>query len=107
MESQGIMWKITEAMDWVSSAVYPQKLDGDVRVCIDPKHLNMALKGPHHKTPTLEEVTNHFRGAKVFSKLDAKSSYLSPISPICLAGCLPKEDGLHPCQGGWSHRHLQ
>ena len=79
MESQGIIRKITEATDWVSSAVYPQKRDGDVRVCIDPRHLNTALKHPHHKTPTIEEITHHFRGTKVFSKLDAKSSYWSVL----------------------------
>ncbi len=67
--------EITKATDWVSSAVYPQKCDGDVRVCIDPRHLNTALKHPHHKTPTLDEIPHHFQGANVFSKLDAKSSY--------------------------------
>ena len=42
---------------------------------MDPKDLNRALKRPHHKTPTLEEITHHFSGAKFFSKLDAKSGY--------------------------------
>ena len=46
-------------------------------MCLDPRHRNKALKRPHHKTPTVEELTHNFSGAKVFSKLDAKSGYWS------------------------------
>ena len=46
-------------------------------MCLDPQHLNRSLKRPHHKIPTVEKITHCFRGAKIFSKLDAKSGYWS------------------------------
>ena len=44
---------------------------------LDPQHLNTALKHPHHKILTVGEISHCFRGAKIFSKLDAKSGYWS------------------------------
>ena len=77
MESNGVIRRITEPTDWVSSLAYSRKQDGKLRLCLDPQHLNTALKRPHHRIPTVEEITHCFRGAKVFSKLDAKSGYWS------------------------------
>ena len=77
MVKNGVIRKVTEPTDWVSSIVYSHKQDGGLRLCLDPKHLNRALKRPHYKLPTVDEITHHFRGAKVFSKLDAKSGYWS------------------------------
>ena len=77
MESNDVIRRVTEPTDWVSSLAYSRKQDGKMRMCLDPKHLNMALRRPHHRIPTVEEITHCFRGAKVFSKLDAKSGYWS------------------------------
>ena len=48
-----------------------------MKICLDPRHLNTALRRPHHATPTIEEITHHFTGAKIFSKLDTKAGYWS------------------------------
>lgn len=77
MVSNKIIRKVTEPTDWVSSLAYSHKKDGSLRICLDPKRLNIALKRPHHATPTVEELTHHFAGAKLFSKLDAKAGYWS------------------------------
>ena len=77
MKSNGVIRRVTEPSDWVSSLAYSRKQDGKIRMCLDPQHLNTALKRPHHKIPTVEEITHCFRGAKIFSKLDAKSGYWS------------------------------
>ena len=77
MEADGITRRVTEPTDWVSSLALRHKKGGDLRICLDPRHLNKAPKRPHHKTPTVEEITHMFRGAKVFSKLDAKVRYWS------------------------------
>ena len=77
METKGIITKVQEPTDWVSSMVVTRKGDGTLRVCLDPKDLNKAIKRCHHKTPTLEELTHKMAGAKVFSKLDAKNGYWS------------------------------
>ena len=72
-----IIRKVTEPTDWVSSLAYSHKNDRSLRICRDPRHLNTALRRPHHATPTIEELTHHFTGAKIFSKLDAKAGYWS------------------------------
>ena len=75
MELLGVIKPITEPTDWVSSITYVQKQNGDLRICIDPKDLNAALKRGRHHIPTIEELTHRFSEATIFSKLDAKSGY--------------------------------
>ena len=77
MVSQGVIRKVTEPTDWVSSLAYSKKKSGKLRICLDPRRLNQALKRPHHKIPTIEELTHQFCGSRFFSKLDAKSGYWS------------------------------
>ena len=74
MEENKILAPVSEATDWVSSmvtVVKPNKL----RICIDPKDLNRAIKRPHYPLPTIEEVATKLSKAKVFSVLDAKSGF--------------------------------
>ena len=70
---------VTEPTDWVSSITYVMKADGSLRVCLDPKDLNRALKRGQHHIPTMEEIGHKFSGMSVFSKLDAKSGYWSVV----------------------------
>ena len=60
-----------EPTEWVSSLAYAKKKDGSMRICLEPKFLNQALKTPHHNIPTLEELNHKFTGARYVSKLDA------------------------------------
>ena len=39
----GVLMKVEEPTNWVSSAVVMAKSNGEVRVCIDPRPLNRAL----------------------------------------------------------------
>ncbi|XP_014673091.1 PREDICTED: uncharacterized protein LOC106813467 [Priapulus caudatus] len=74
---QGVIRRVTEPSEWVSSLTYSRKADGSLRICLDPKELNRAILRSHNNTPTLEEITHRFNGARVFSKLDAKNGYWS------------------------------
>ena len=47
----------------------------DVRICIDPRDLNKALKQPYYLMVIVEEVANRLSGAKSFTSLDACSAY--------------------------------
>ena len=47
MESQGIICKVTEPTEWVSSLVVVEKPNGKLRICLDPKDLNKAIQRPH------------------------------------------------------------
>ena len=75
MEKDGVVRKVDHHTDWCSSMVIQTKKDGSLRLCIDPKRLNDALRRCPHKIPTLEELNPKFANAKYLSKLDAKSGY--------------------------------
>ena len=65
----------TEPTDWVSSVLAVPKKDGSVRICLDPRDLNTAIKCSHYPLATVEDVTSRLTNAKVFSVLDAKSGF--------------------------------
>ena len=77
MEQQGIIIKVTEGQptDWVDSLVYQRKKNGKLRICLDPKDLNKAIKRDYHVTRTVEEILPKLNGAQYFSILDAKCGY--------------------------------
>ena len=77
MENLGVIAKCDDsiASEWVNSLAFARKANGDLRICLDPKHLNEAIKRTYHKTPTLEEISHQLNGAQLFSKLDAKHGY--------------------------------
>ena len=77
LKTQGIIRKVTEPMEWVSSIVYIRKKKGKLRLCLDPKDLNCTIMRSHCKTPTMEELAHKLSGAQPFSKLDAKNGYWS------------------------------
>ena len=77
MVKNDIIAKIQEGEPtaWVNGLVYRRKSNGRLRLCLDPKDLNEAIKREHHVTPTLEEIPPKLNGAKVFSIVDAKCGY--------------------------------
>ena len=75
MVKNKIITPVTEPTDWVSSIVIVQKKDGNLRICLDPKDLNAAVKRPHYTMPVLDDITSEIQGAKVFSTFDAKNGY--------------------------------
>ena len=63
-------------MDWVSSLAYSWKANGKLRVCLDPRDVDKAIKRVHYKITTIEEITHQLAGSKKFTKVDGTSSYL-------------------------------
>ena len=61
--------------DWISSLVIETKKDGSLRLCIDPRPLNKALKRCRYPMPIPDDVLPKLTRAKVFSVLDLKSGY--------------------------------
>ena len=61
--------------DWVSPLAYSWKVDGDLRTCLNPTHLNKAIRRDHYQTPTLEEIIHKLVGSTRFTKVDGSSSY--------------------------------
>ena len=75
MERMEVITSVDEPTDWVSSLVVVMKKNGQLRVCLDPRNLNRAIKREHYQLPSRAEITAHFAGAKIFSKLDASSGF--------------------------------
>ena len=78
------MCKVDQPTDWVNQMSVTKKKSGDIRICIDPRPLNLALKREHFMLPVLDDVLPKLSGAKVFSvcdlKQDEKSSLLTTFA---------------------------
>ena len=48
---------------------------GKIRICLDPKDLNKAIKSPKYQMPTLDEMLPKLGKAKVFTTLDARHGF--------------------------------
>ena len=75
MEKLGVIVRQEEPTEWVNSLVVVQKPNGSVRLCIDPRDLNAAMKRSHCHMKTVDEVASRLQGANTFSILDAKSGF--------------------------------
>ena len=74
-EELGVIEKTEGPTPWVSPVVVVPKKEGKVRVCIDMRQVNKAIKRERHVTPTISEIVNDLNGAKIFSKLDLNQGY--------------------------------
>ncbi|KAK3726556.1 hypothetical protein QZH41_001958 [Actinostola sp. cb2023] len=70
-----IIEKVDKPTEWISSLVVTTKRNGKVRLCIDPKPLNKALKRNQYPLPTIEDVLPLLANARVFTVLDAKNGF--------------------------------
>ena len=70
-----IISRIEEPTDWVNQMVWERKPSGSLRICINPRDLNKAVKREHYQLPTREEIEAEMGGAKYFSKLDAANGF--------------------------------
>ena len=75
LECDGVLTPVTEATDWVSSIVIVQKPSGQIRIRIDPKDLNTAIRREYYPMPTIEEVSTRLKNARLFTVLDAKNGF--------------------------------
>ncbi|KAK4296250.1 hypothetical protein Pmani_031249 [Petrolisthes manimaculis] len=75
LEDLGIISKVTIPTDWVSSLVVVPKKNGQLRICIDPRDLNKAIRREHYPMPTIEDIATRLSGARVFSILDVKQGF--------------------------------
>ena len=75
MVSIDVIEPVTEPTEWISAITTVIKKNGDVRVCLDPRDLNTAIRRQHYPMTTIESVIANIPNASIFSKFDAKSGY--------------------------------
>ncbi|XP_033095250.1 uncharacterized protein K02A2.6-like [Anneissia japonica] len=74
LEQRGIIEKVTEPTDLLSSMVVVKK-PGKLRICLDPKPLNTAIKRANYMMPTVEDILPKLAKARIFSVLDDKDGF--------------------------------
>ncbi|XP_032903440.1 uncharacterized protein LOC116990025 [Amblyraja radiata] len=75
LERRGIITPVERSTDWISSMVAVRKPNGKLRICIDPKPLNRALKRSHYPIPTIDDILPEMSKAKVFTVCDVKQGF--------------------------------
>ena len=75
MERLNVIEKINEPTEWVNSMAVVVKPNGKLRICIDPRDLNQAIRREYYPMTTIEEIVAHTPNAKIFSVLDASSGF--------------------------------
>ena len=66
LEKKGIIEKLYQPTQWVNSIVVAKKSNGSIRLCLDPRPLNSALKRCHHPMQTIEDILPELGKAKIF-----------------------------------------
>ena len=72
LEELDIIETVTGPTPWVSLIVIVPKRSGQVRICVDMREANKAVK---HLMPTIDDLVADLNRATVFSKLDLSSGY--------------------------------
>ena len=77
LENMGVIAKQEGPTDWVSALLITTKRSGDLRICIDPRPLNKALKRERFERPTLDDMLPDLGKAKhlVFSTFDCSNGF--------------------------------
>ena len=70
-----IIRPVSTPTSWISSLVIVAKANGKLRLCIDPKDLNTAIRREIYHLPTIEEIATRLKGAKYFTVLDVRSGF--------------------------------
>ena len=81
MTANDVIAKVDQPTDWVSSMLVVRKPlskgsgETKIRICLDPRDLNVAIKREHFPMPTIEEIATRLNGAKLFSVFDASNGF--------------------------------
>ena len=75
MEASGVIEEHSGPAPWVSNVVLSPKDDGGVRVTVDMRNVNKAVKSTNAPIPRVEDIKGQLGGSKIFSKLDLRSAY--------------------------------
>ena len=66
---------VTEPTNWCSAMIPVVKKNGTVRICVDLKKLNIAVRLEHIMLPSLDNIAPKLAHSNVFSTLDAASGF--------------------------------
>lgn len=70
-----IIEKVDKPSSWVSNIVIVEKPNKSLRICINPRELNMAIKDNFYEIPTFEQIKINLVNKKLFSVFDLKEGF--------------------------------
>ena len=60
---------------WGAPAIFVNKSDGSLRMCIDYRELNKVTIKNKYPLPRIDDLLDQLRGASWFSKLDLRTGF--------------------------------
>ena len=75
LEEEGIIASVDKPTDWVHNLVITEKRNGSLRICLDPRPLNKAIKREMYQIPTPSDVQSQLHGKKIFTVIDMKYGF--------------------------------
>ena len=75
MTAQGIIADVDQPTNWVSNLVITEKSDESMRIYLDPKPLNEAIKREHDKLPIADDVHSKLANKKIFTVIDERHAF--------------------------------
>ena len=76
LDDTGVSIKVDEPTDWINKMSVVKKIAGYVRICIDLRPLNLALKREHFKLPVLNDILPRLGNPTIFAVCDLQQGYL-------------------------------
>lgn len=82
LEKEGIIEKVEKPTDWCATMVHVLKKNENVRIRVDLKKLNEAVKREHFMHPNIDDISPRLAGSASFSKLETSSGFCKiPLHP--------------------------
>ena len=77
LEQEDIIEKVpdTDETAWISPVVIVPEKDDQIRLCVDMRAANTAIKRVYHPIPIVRDISFDLNGAKYFTKLDMSQAY--------------------------------
>ena len=72
---KGVIARVTEPTDWISSTVIATNKSVESCICIDPRSLNKALRREHYHIPTVDDVLPDLSKARIITTMDLRAGY--------------------------------
>ena len=75
LTKEGIITEVQEHTEWINSIVLVMKPNGSLRLCLDPKDLNKAIKRNQWYSRTIDDILPKLAKSKYKTLKDATSGY--------------------------------
>ena len=75
LTKEGIITEVKEHTEWINSIVPVMKPNGSLRLCLDPKDLNKAIKRNQWYSRTIDDILPELAKSKFKTLKDATSGY--------------------------------